>query len=432
MARRVELYVSSVCGLALLASIAVFLFAEPVSAEYARVALTFASVGILATVLAHKASIGHGSTSFVPFVAAVGLAPSVITVATVTVAVSVAEILGGRPRMKALFNIAQQTLAIAVAVLLFTATSNGPMRLSDGFWSLPLALASLSFLMINSVAVSGAVSASDGVPFLEVSKRIIAASIAYDFMSLPVVFMFVWAYQGWNATGVTVLAVPLFGLRQLYKTNWQLQKNNQDLLELMVAAIEARDPYTSGHSRRVARNAKIIARAVGLSSRQVERVATAALLHDVGKIYEIFAPILRKPDRLTPEEWAIMQTHPIKSAELVMKVSLLKDVVPSVRHHHENWDGTGYPDGIKGEAIPLGARIIMFADTIDAMLTDRPYRKALSESDVRAELVRCSGTQFDPKVCERLVASPQFRLLFSPVGNPTPVSTSVFSLSKVS
>lgn len=127
-----------------------------------------------------------------------------------------------------------------------------------------------------------------------------------------------------------------------------------------------------------------------------------------------------------------MQTHPIKSAELVMKVSLLKDVVPSVRHHHENWDGTGYPDGIKGEAIPLGARIIMFADTIDAMLTDRPYRKALSESDVRAELVRCSGTQFDPKVCERLVASPQFRLLFSPVGNPTPVSTSVFSLSKVS
>ena len=126
----------------------------------------------------------------------------------------------------------------------------------------------------------------------------------------------------------------------------------------------------------------------------------------------MFAPILRKPGKLTPEEWAIMQTHPIKSAELVSTVSHLQDIVGAVRHHHENWDGSGYPDGIAGEQIPLESRIIMFADTIDAMTTDRPYRKALGQDEVRAELLRCRGKQFDPRICDELVASPLFAQLF--------------------
>jgi HD-GYP domain-containing protein (c-di-GMP phosphodiesterase class II) len=109
-----------------------------------------------------------------------------------------------------------------------------------------------------------------------------------------------------------------------------------------------------------------------------------------------------------------MQTHPIKSAELVSTVSHLKDIVAPVRHHHENWDGTGYPDGLQGEMIPQGARIVLFADTIDAMTTDRPYRKALSEAQVRAELVKFRGKQFDPAMCDKLLASPMFGLLFAP------------------
>jgi HD-GYP domain-containing protein (c-di-GMP phosphodiesterase class II) len=189
---------------------------------------------------------------------------------------------------------------------------------------------------------------------------------------------------------------------------------NQELLELMVKAIEARDPYTSGHSRRVAHFSRIIARALALSSKQIERVATSALLHDVGKIHEVFAPILRKPGKLTTDEWAIMQTHPVKSAELVATVSHLRDLVSAVRHHHENWDGSGYPDGLAGYQIPLESRIIMFADTIDAMTSDRPYRAALGESDVRSELVRMKGRQFDPEICELLLASTLFPLLFAP------------------
>jgi putative nucleotidyltransferase with HDIG domain len=187
---------------------------------------------------------------------------------------------------------------------------------------------------------------------------------------------------------------------------------NQELLQLMVAAIEARDPYTSGHSRRVARNARLIAQAIGLRDRQVERVAVAALLHDVGKIHEVFAPILSKPGRLTAEENAIMQTHPIKSEELVRTVSQLNDVVAPIRHHHENWDGTGYPDGLVGENIPIASRIIMFADTIDAMTTDRPYRAALSEAQVRSEFVKLRGRQFDPNICDKLLNSAIYPRLF--------------------
>jgi HD-GYP domain-containing protein (c-di-GMP phosphodiesterase class II) len=203
-------------------------------------------------------------------------------------------------------------------------------------------------------------------------------------------------------------------LRQLYKVNWQLEQTNRELLELMVAAIEARDPYTSGHSRRVAEKARVIARATGLREKEIERIVAAALLHDVGKIHEVFGPILSKPGRLTPEEQVIMRTHPIKSAELAGTVTQLRDVVPLIRHHHENWDGTGYPDGLKGDTIPLGSRIIMFADTIDAMTTDRPYRAALDATAVRKELLRFRGTQFDPTICDALLRSPEYSKLFAP------------------
>src|SRR5207249_3076679 len=120
-----------------------------------------------------------------------------------------------------------------------------------------------------------------------------------------------------------------------------------------------------------------------------------------------------KPGRLSAEEQVVMRTHPIKSAELAGTVTQLRDVVPLIRHHHENWDGTGYPDGLKGDVIPLGSRIIMFADTIDAMTTDRPYRAALDATSVRKELLRFRGTQFDPQICDTLLRSPEYSKLFT-------------------
>jgi len=191
-----------------------------------------------------------------------------------------------------------------------------------------------------------------------------------------------------------------------------LQSSGEELLELMVKAIEARDPYTSGHSLRVKELSRAIALELNLSARDLEEVETAALLHDVGKIHEEFAPLLRKESRLTSEETALMQSHAIKSADLVGIISRFRGgVQKAVRHHHERWDGQGYPDGISSTEIPLASRIIIVSDTIDAMTTDRPYRKGLSLDIVLAELQKCRGTQFDPAIVDVAVSSVAVRRL---------------------
>ena len=145
--------------------------------------------------------------------------------------------------------------------------------------------------------------------------------------------------------------------------------------------------------------------ALSLSEKQIDRLATAALLHDVGKIHEIFAPILAKPGKLTAEERAIMESHPVKGAELVRISSYLRDTFEPIRHHHEAWDGSGYPDALAAEAIPVFSRVIAIADTIDAMASDRPYRRGLSSGKIRAEIVRMGGIQFDPAMLKILFAA---------------------------
>lgn len=179
-----------------------------------------------------------------------------------------------------------------------------------------------------------------------------------------------------------------------------------DLEELFIgtvkslsSAIDAKSPWTAGHSERVTKYALDIAKQMGLSEKELKDLELAGLLHDVGKIgtYEY---ILDKPDRLTDEEVKIMRLHPGKGAEMLSPIKNLKDMIPAIRHHHEFYNGTGYPDGLKEEKIPLFARILAVADTADAMGADRPYKKGREMDVIIAELKRCSGTQFDPKVVD--------------------------------
>jgi HD-GYP domain-containing protein (c-di-GMP phosphodiesterase class II) len=151
---------------------------------------------------------------------------------------------------------------------------------------------------------------------------------------------------------------------------------------------------------------------LGRTDRETKDIETAALLHDVGKIYEKYGPILSSTGRLSPAEWVVMQEHPVDGANLVNTISRMRHLVPYVRHHHENWDGSGYPDRISGEDIPLASRIIMFADTIDAMTTERPYRRPLTEADVCAELAKCRGKQFDPQIADQLLTAGVWKTLF--------------------
>lgn len=422
---KVAFYVSGVAAAAIAVSLWLFNLAPEVDPQLLAAAVCFSTLSIFAHSLNYQLARGaSGSIGFIPFLAAVVLAPHWITVATIATAVVAVEILVRRPLLKALFNIAQHALAIGASILVYNALG-GRSLLATGSLSLPdlpaFASVFIIFFAINSLGVSGAIALSERKSVWQVWRQNTLTTLVYDIFSIPVVYIFAMVYSHWGALGAVVLSLPILGVRQLYKTNWQLEKVNHELLQLMVAAIEARDPYTSGHSKRVAHYAKIIARITGLSRREVERVGVAALLHDVGKIHEVYAAILRKPDKLTTEERLVMETHPIKSAELVENVSHLRDLVAPIRHHHENWDGTGYPDSLSAESIPLAARIIMIADTMDAMTTDRPYRKALGPEEVRAELIKLRGRQFDPKLVASLVSSVDFLQLFVP-SVPTPRS----------
>jgi putative nucleotidyltransferase with HDIG domain len=183
--------------------------------------------------------------------------------------------------------------------------------------------------------------------------------------------------------------------------NAQLFEDVRDIsvatISSLATAIDARDPYTRGHSEEVTRIVVTVAREMGWHGADLEMLEFAALLHDVGKI-AVPDDILRKPEELVTDEWNIIHLHPYHSAQILRPVAPLHKIIPWIYHHHERWDGEGYPDRLKGEDIPEGARIIAVVDAFNAITTNRPYHKALSEKEAIDEIARNSGKQFDPAV----------------------------------
>jgi len=176
--------------------------------------------------------------------------------------------------------------------------------------------------------------------------------------------------------------------------------------ESLADAIEKRDPYTGGHTQRVTIYSLIIATYLRLNPLEKKWLKIASVLHDIGKI-GIEDHILRKPDQLSPEEFDAIKRHSDIGAEILEHIQQLRGIVPGVKYHHEQIDGRGYPDGLKGDGIPLLAKIVAVADTYDAMTTDRPYRKALKKEEAFEELKKCSGTQFDSEVVEAFIQAYQ-------------------------
>ena len=168
-------------------------------------------------------------------------------------------------------------------------------------------------------------------------------------------------------------------------------------IEALALAIEAKDETTGEHLQRVRVYAMELAKELGLSEDETEALRAASVLHDIGKL-AVPEHIISKPGKLTPEEFEKMKIHPIVGAEILEQVDFPYPVVPIVRAHHEKWDGSGYPNGLAGEAIPIGARILAAVDCLDALASDRQYRKALPLDDAMAKVVSEAGTSFDPKV----------------------------------
>jgi HD-GYP domain-containing protein (c-di-GMP phosphodiesterase class II) len=182
----------------------------------------------------------------------------------------------------------------------------------------------------------------------------------------------------------------------------RIEQGSPAAVQALAAAIEERDAYTSQDSEQVVRLARGVAMLLGMGADQVERIAAAALLHDVGKL-AIPQDILRKTGPLTDEEWAVMAEHPVVGERILLRARDLAPLAPIVRHEHEHWDGSGYPDKLEGHAIPIGSRVILPCDAYVAMTVPRPYRAALDPAAARAELRAGAGREFDPDVVDALL-----------------------------
>ena len=197
------------------------------------------------------------------------------------------------------------------------------------------------------------------------------------------------------------------GLYKELKTAFeQIRATYDTTLEALMEALDTRDTETQGHSRRVSEFTVAVAKRLGVHEPELTQMKWGALLHDVGKI-GVPDAILRKPGPLTPEEWVEMRKHPELGRRILSGVRFLEGAVPIVYCHQERYDGTGYPRGLKGDQIPLGARIFAAVDTLDAMTMNRPYRKALPYDQAREEVIKFGGVQFDPKVVEAFLQVPE-------------------------
>lgn len=372
----------------------------------------FTAVAVLSEGLAVDFSVAQNRTAkssigFLPLFASAIIFPPIAAVAATLLVHGFTElVLRERVYWRAAFNTAQHSISIGLGALVYDLAGRPP------WGSLAIVVAfcglALTAFLVNSLLVSGFYAVRQKQSFFHITRKIFAGGggIHYGLLASPIALVAAILYDSFYIGGLLMLILPLMLIRYSYLSKVQLQQANRDLLRALVKAIETRDPYTSGHSLRVSSLARAIAEDLGLPRKKVEQVETAALLHDIGKIDMVYAPLIRKPGELTPEERAVIQSHATRGAELLRSLSSVdEEVIRAVRHHHERYDGSGYPDGLAGKAIPIAARIIMLSDAIDAMLSNRPYRGALTIEQARLELLRCSGTQFDPDIVEAILKS---------------------------
>ncbi|HWG15308.1 MAG TPA: HD-GYP domain-containing protein [Streptosporangiaceae bacterium] len=211
----------------------------------------------------------------------------------------------------------------------------------------------------------------------------------------------------WSVVGLfapVLVLIPLFVARWAIAQFANQQRAYEATLRVLCQAVETKDFYTRGHSERVSKGSVMIARAIGMRPERVEAIRFAGMLHDVGKL-GVPTKVLQKTGKLTEEEYAAIQLHPMRGLEIIQEIGFLDEALAGIMHHHERIDGCGYPMGLAGDEIPEFARVLAVADAFDCMTSTRSYRNARTVTDAVIELRRCSGTQFDPAFVDALVAA---------------------------
>ncbi len=306
-----------------------------------------------------------------------------------------------------LFNIGQLTISVAVSSLIFHAIYQSQTDYFGSFQNgLAVSLAGIGHFLIATILLCMVVSLVTKTPILSVWIQNTQQIIWYELALYPfgVMLAILWSY---NPISILLAGIMFLVIRQSYQVAVQLQRQTHDALRALVQVIDVRDRHTFDHSERVSHNAEMIAKEMKLPPEEVEIIASAALLHDLGKVGMV-DNVLFSPKRLTPDEQEHAKQHAEVGAMLLSKFPLFARGAELVRHHHERFDGKGYPAGLEGNNIPLGSRIIAVADSYEAMIEKRLYREALTQDEALGELTHESGTQFDPQVVEtfiRLVGS---------------------------
>ena len=302
---------------------------------------------------------------------------------------------------KIIFNASQYALSVGVAGLTYQYVG-GVVGFQNFFkFALPAALCALSYCVINSFLVTVVIALSQETRITTVWRVNIKEMIPSYLAEAPMGFIMAIVYVEVGIIGILLFFLPLLLARRSFELYTKMRKVYLDTIRALAAAIDAKDPYTKGHSERVAEISVALAQELNLSDRDIESIEYTALLHDIGKI-GIADNILGKNSSLTNKEFDKIKEHTVMGAKIIEPVDFLKNSYKAIYHHHEKYNGKGYPDGIKSEKIPILARIIAVADAYDAMSSDRPYRKKLSHNKILRELEEQSGKQFDPEVVKAL------------------------------
>ena len=304
---------------------------------------------------------------------------------------------------KIIFNAAQHALSAGIAGLVYQ-YAGGIIGFQNFFkFIFPAVLCAFIYPLINLILVNIFISLEKRIKITAVwrinFKDILPSYIA----EAPIGFLMAVIYVQTGVLGILIFFLPLLLARRSFELYTKMRKMYLETIRALAAAIDAKDPYTKGHSERVAQLSVVLAQDLHLSDRDIENIEYTALLHDIGKI-GIDDRILGKSSKLSNEEFKKIKEHPIVGANIIEPVDFLKNSYEAIYHHHERYNGGGYPDGLKAKDIPLCARIIAVADAYDAMGSDRPYRKKLSKEKILKEFTEQSGKQFDPQIVNALMS----------------------------
>ncbi|MHB1610904.1 MAG: HD-GYP domain-containing protein [Sulfobacillus sp.] len=301
-----------------------------------------------------------------------------------------------------LFNRAQFAVIGWSSGYVFMALGGNVLRHSLLANTLPLVVVATLAFILNMGFVMTAVALRKHRSLQEVFRVYYKSIIPSFLLMLPVAFLMAGLYKTLGVWGELVFFLPLAGIRWTVVLVKALRQAYFNTIRVMLATLDAKDPYTYGHSMRVGHYGMLLAQHLEMPDDQVEGVRFAGMLHDIGKMGTP-EHILNKPGRLNMDEILIMQRHPIVGSAILAQIQLQGCAAKGVLHHHERWDGTGYPDNLRGEEIPIETRIISVVDAYDAMTSDRPYRRAMPHEAAIAEIRAGAGIQFDPSIVEKFL-----------------------------